>query len=499
MTGSVTPRLWTPPLRELTPATSWGFDFNDFCRDVIGEPNDPWQEWLSIHVGELLPDGRPRFRRVLILVARQQGKTSWARKLILWWLFVDVAPLVMATSSNRTYAKQLWKQVCGIARGNPLLSAELGPKSERLTIGEEALIRPARPDHNEPAAEYRFAASNRKAGRSATIHRALLDELREHDSFDTWNAVTYATNAVRAAQLIAITNQGDDGAIVLDHLRLPAIKYLETGEGDHRTGLFEWSAPDGADPTDLAALAAANPDLGNRTDPDVLLADARSAVAAGGAELTGFRTEVMCQRVHVLNPAIDPDLWKQAATSTPTPLDQHRRQVALCVDVSLDGMHATLVAAAVLEGRVHVEIVTAWSGAGCTAQLRRDLPGIIAQVRPRVLGWWPTGPAASVAADLADRGTRAWPPRGVTVAEIKTEAAAACMGLAEQVTAGELVHPDDPLLNLHVGAAVKLHTGQARWTFTRNGDAAIDAAYAAAGAVHLARTLPPAPPPLVAL
>jgi hypothetical protein len=68
--------------------------------------------------------------------------------------------------------------------------------------------------------------------------------------------------------------------------------------------------------------------------------------------------------------------------------------------------------------------------------------------------------------------------------------------LAEQVQGGEIVHPNDPMLTLHVESAQKLRRGDA-WVFTRRGTGPIDGAYALAGAVHLARTLPPPPPPLV--
>jgi phage terminase large subunit-like protein len=63
-------------LRELTPATSYGFEVIDFARDVLEHPLLPWQEFAVIHGGELLPDGRPRFRIVLLLVSRQNGKTE---------------------------------------------------------------------------------------------------------------------------------------------------------------------------------------------------------------------------------------------------------------------------------------------------------------------------------------------------------------------------------------------------------------------------------------
>jgi hypothetical protein len=63
------------------------------------------------------------------------------------------------------------------------------------------------------------------------------------------------------------------------------------------------------------------------------------------------------------------------------------------------------------------------------------------------------------------------------------------MGLAEQVAAGELEHLGEPLLDQQVKAAGKKWSGK-RWQFDWSRDAYLDAAYAAAGAVHLARMLP---------
>src|SRR5262245_1903413 len=72
--GRTEPRLFTPPLRPLNRKTSRGFEVIDFAK-MIGEPLLPWQEWAVIHALELNPDGTYRFRTVLILVARQNGKS----------------------------------------------------------------------------------------------------------------------------------------------------------------------------------------------------------------------------------------------------------------------------------------------------------------------------------------------------------------------------------------------------------------------------------------
>lgn len=485
--GATEPRLWTPPLRELTPETSYGYDVIEFADLVLGEPLDPWQQWVVIHAGELYPDGRPRFRTVLVLVSRQQGKTHLLKVLTLYWLFVERQRLVLGTSTNRDYAKEAWNAAADLAQECDYLADEV--VDVRKANGEETLS-------TRDGCRYKIAASNRRGGRSLTINRLILDELREHASWDAWNASVNATNAVRDAQVYAISNQGDDSSIVLDALRTPALDHIERGGGDERLGLFEYSAPDGAAPDDPEALAQANPQLGRRTDLDALLGAARRAMAAGGAELAGFRTEVMCQRVHLLDPAIDPDGWTAGGTDRPRDLALHRDKVALCVDVSLDGSHASLVAAAVIDNVVHVDVVAAWDGYGCTKQVRAELPDIVRRVKPRALGWFPGGPAASLAADLRER--RGWPPRGVELEEIKGDATTVCMGLAEQVASGEIRHGRDPMLTAHVNSAQKLRRGDA-YVYARRGTGAIDGAYALAGAVHLARTLPAALPPLISL
>ena len=87
--GCTEARLFTPPLRELTRETSYGYAVIDFARNILKTPLDPWEEWLVIHMGELLEDGTPRFRKVLVIVARQNGKTYLCRVLTLFWMFIS--------------------------------------------------------------------------------------------------------------------------------------------------------------------------------------------------------------------------------------------------------------------------------------------------------------------------------------------------------------------------------------------------------------------------
>lgn len=501
--GSVLPRIWTPPLATgppggcpcgcaLTNETSYGFRLIRFA-EIIGWPFDEWQQFLAIHVGELLPDGRPRFRTLLIIVARQNGKTIFARVLILFWMFVQRAALTVATHLDRGEAKKSWQKTIDVAEAHEWLKTELPTYHQRLQPGEEDFW-------NIHDSHYVFKAPNRRAGRGNTVNRAHLDELREHHNRDAFAAVVGAMRADRYAQLVATSNQGYAQGVVLKSLRDAAIKYMQTGRGDRRLGLIEWSAPEGSRPTDLRALAMANPDLGNRIDAEALLADAMTAEDEGGEALDEFYTEYMCIARELRDPAIDLELWRSRGPREGRPaltLAEHRDRLAACLDVSRDGKHITLAGAAMIGGKVHTGVIAAWDS---TAAMRRELPGIIEAVKPRVLAWFPNSPTAAVMVELSKvkRGTEAgkrWPPRLVKLVEITTETPAVCMGFTEQVDTDELRHDGHVLATAHVGNATRQARG-AVWVFDRRGNGHIDGLYAMAGAVHEARALPA---PLVAI
>ncbi|GIF71902.1 terminase [Asanoa siamensis] len=485
--GSTEPRLWTPPLRPLTEETSYGFAVVAFARDVLGMPLDPWEEWLVIHAGEMLEDGRPRFRTLLVLVARQNGKTHLLTVLALFWLFVERWPLVLGVSTLLDYAKEAWDAAVQFALDTPELA-------EQLPVGRPSAVKEGNNDVRlltSHGTRYKIAAANRRAGRSLRIDRLIVDEVREHQTRAVWNAAFNAMNARPFGQCWAISNQGDDTAIILNELRTSALGFLETGEGDQRLGLFEWSAPLGCEVDDPRALAQANPNAGRRLHWDDLLGPARRAKKAGGEAEADFRVEVLCQAVPKLRPAIDPDAWRAAYELGD--LAAVRSRVAVVLEVAPDQQHVTLYAAAVLpDGRARVDFVKAWDGPGCGDRAQRELPALLERVKPRAFGWLPNGPTAALAAALADlraKGRHGWPPPGVTVEEIRGDVPAVCMGFAQAVVAGQVVHSGDPLLDSQVAGAEQLPRGDA-WVFSRRGDGHVDAVYAAAAAVHLARTLP---------
>lgn len=474
--GRTTPRVWTPPLRELTPETSYGFEVIDFAQE-IGHPLLPWQEFAVIHGGELLPDGRPRFRIVLLIVARQNGKTELPVVLSVYWQFRKRVPLILGTSTKLPYARESWLKAVNLVRRTPALRDlhDPGRKWFRTTNGETE-------SWTRNGDRYLIAAANAEGGRSLTIHRGIADELRMHRTYEAWEAFEPACSP-EDAQIWALSNAGDTRSVVLNDLQDSARDFIETGDGDPRLGLLEWSAPDDADPEDVEALLQANPRVGYGQDLEVLLAAGRRAKRLGGQALNGFKTERMCIRVKVLRPAVSGPAWEK--TLDPGPLEPARKRIGLCIEASPDGAHVTAAAAQVMEdGRVRVELVKAWSGPTALSDAERDWPGLLRLIRPRRAGWFPVGPTAAMAARL-----RSVTVRGVTVEEIRGDAPAVVMGFAKEVTAGTLARSDDALLTDHVTGAERMAAGGG-WIFARPDGAHVDAAYAAAGAVHIARTLP---------
>lgn len=318
--GRTEPRLWTKPLRELTAETSLGFEVIAFALEVLGVDLYPWQRWLLIHALELREDGTYRFRRVIVLVARQNGKTMLAAVLSAWWIFVDsarhperVPPVdfkVVGTAQNLDIARGPWAKVKTWCDPEPetVEEAELAiPMLQASTAkvvdahGQEGIYARSR-------AHYEMRAAGNSRGKPAA--RVLMDELREQKNWVAWNAVSQTTKSFWSGQLWGISNAGDPRSIVLKQQRDVGLqlnsewdRYVEAGissaeayandpHNDVSLGLFEWSAPDGCSIDDVDGILQANPSIGyGAITVEMCISDSRTMPDAD------YRTEVLCQWV----------------------------------------------------------------------------------------------------------------------------------------------------------------------------------------------------------
>ncbi len=305
--GKTEPRLWTRPIRKLTPKTSLGFAFCDFCKAIDIELL-PWQKWLAVHALEIITEEdkwRFRFRYVLILIGRQNGKTFLEVLLNIFFLFGLKSHLVLGTAQNLDTAVETFEDTVSQVESVPELK-EFLRKVNRGTGKREMLL--------DTGDRYKVIAATRKA-RGLSSDLIMMDELREQTTWEAWGAISKTMIARPTAILFGLSNAGDATSVVLRHLRMQAHSQLGDPDGiassrsslggedvEDSLGLFEWSAEPGCNIDDRKAWAQANPSLGYgflterallsamQTDPEPI-----------------FRTECLCQWVEHLLPQPFPD------------------------------------------------------------------------------------------------------------------------------------------------------------------------------------------------
>jgi hypothetical protein len=358
----------------LTRKTSAGFACIDFAVQVLGIELFPWQKWTLIHALELLPDGTFRFRTIVLLVARQNGKSTLMQVLTLWRMYVDGAPLVIGTAQDLDTAEEQWQFVVDMAEEIPDLAAEIdqvlkvnGKKQLRLVSGER----------------YKVRATGRRAGRGLSGDLVLLDELREHQTWEAWGAVTKTTLARARSQVWAASNAGDAQSVVLGFLRRLAHLALGDPDGINKDfppiddpepdeeeldgdslGIIEYSAKPGCSKWDRDGWAQSNPSMGH---PDGITEKALASAARTDPEPV-FRTECMCQWVVTLVEYVIPaEVWmtcmdlKSEIASTPI----------FALDVSPSQSWSAIAAAGLREdGLPHVEVTVSKTQTGLVVDHR---------------------------------------------------------------------------------------------------------------------------------
>lgn len=440
--GSEQPRLFTPPRGVLTPKTTAGFEAIAFAEDVLGVTLIPWQRWLFQHMLELNPDGTFRFRTVLVQVARQNGKSTFAQILSLWRMFIDRAGLVIGTAQNLDVAEEVWTGAVDMAEGCADLAAEIaavdrtnGKKALRLVSGER----------------YKVAAASRRGGRGLSGDLVLLDEIREHQTWDAWAAVTKTTMARPKPQIVALSNAGDDQSVVLNHLRELGEKSLDGTDGDF--GFFEWSAEPDCDLDDQQQWELANPSLGFTITEQAIMS------ALGTDPEWIFRTEVLCQRVSQRSEQVVP-MWQwvplggDATIAGDAPL-------ALFVDVALDRSVSWVgLCARNGDGTPQVEIAASGPGTDWVADW---VGGVLERRDVLAVGARSAGPVASLLPDLAEACERHERP---FVKVGSGDFAAMCGAFFDAVAASTLAHRSDSRVDAALASARK-HKILDAWSWER--------------------------------
>ena len=473
--GREEPRIYTPPLRELTPDTSLGFEIIDFAENYLHVPLFPWEKWFLIHAFEVVDDDedgwRFRFRIILLLVARQNGKTTLGCIIALYFLYVLEVGLVLGTSQDISNAEDTWQKAVEMAQEDERLARAI--KHVWYTNGSKRLQLIGNRD-------YRVKASNRRAGRGKTANLVLLDELREHQTWEAWAALSKTGMAVKNALTLCMSNAGDGTSVVLRHFRTITharlgdpdgiVKALgdselipdESAEDVGALGLFEWSAPPDADPGDEEAWCQANPSLGYTIE----LSSLKEAYADDPPDV--FKTECLCQWVtSTVTPPFPVEAW-EAGIDNKSKIEKGS-PLYWAVDMSADRTHASIaVCGRRKDGAWHVELAEYRSG---TAWLIKWFE----KTAPKYPGGMKVA-LQSKGAPIASLMDVLAAIEGVEIIECcGKDVAGWCGRMYDAVVAGSegsgavpVYHITQPALDLAANIAVTRPMGDGAWAWDRN-------------------------------
>lgn len=476
--GRTEPRLWTRPLRELTEDTSFGFEAAEFAETVLGRPLHPWQRWFLIHSLELAPDSFTydeapvlRFKTVLLLVARQNGKsyimsTRLLWRMIMWDSQTLEPPLILGTAHKLSAAEE----ILDLSHKALTRSADL-----REWIKRKSNVNGDKHVELTNGARYKCEAASDDGGRGLSVTDLGFDELRQQKDWSPWTAMTNTTNAIPSSQIIGVSNAGEAKSVVLASLRNKALAgiseyqaHLEVGGSaetwaggeDPTLAIFEYSAPDDCDIWDREGWAMANPSLGYPGGPtEATLASMASLVGKPGEGMPEhkFRTENLCQWVTV---AAEGPFPAEALEACLDPVSEIAPDspIYLAVDTSTDrGMTYLAVAGWRQDGLPHVEVIT-------QRAYTEWVPGFLAKglaFTPEAVIIQGRGAPASSIIDFIEKA-------GTPVTRCEGgELTSACGQFFDRVIQGSIRWGEQPVLQVALAEAVKKTFGDS-WAWNRD-------------------------------
>jgi len=325
----------------------------------------------------------------------------------------------------------------------------------------------------------RSGGRGRRSGRGLTGDLIVLDELREHQSWDAWAAITGTTSARPNAQIWALSNAGDATSVVLRFLRKkahaalgdpdginaaedPSLLLQEANEAqgldgeqlrvedipDDTLGIFEWSAAPGRAILDRAGWCEANPSLGRGRVTE------RTLLSAAQEPEWVFRTEYLCQWTDgTLDGPFPAGAWDDCR-DTDSRLAPGAAMV-LGLDVSWDRSATSITMAGPrADGLLHVEVLassagTEWAIPWLQApdrhpSIRNRSVGVVVQASG--------APAASMIEALEAAGFRVIEWKG-------TDVPAASGDFYDRVRSATLRHRGQPILDVAAAVAVAKPSG----------------------------------------
>lgn len=457
LVGATAPRI-APPV----PARSMVAEYEAAAAELKIDLM-PWQRLAARYITAVrVHRGRPRkgarpewaFREVCVVVARQNGKSELLIPRIVMGL--RRGEHILHTAQNRDIPRKTFLRVAAFVGGfGDMISV-------RRANGQEEIS-------SASGGRYKVVAPN-SSSRGESADLVLIDEVREQHDQELMDAMLPTITARRDAQIIYLSNAGDNESLVLNDIRRRG-----TDEPDPRLAYLEWSAPEAAALDDVDGWAAANPALGYILPLETLQYFMANRPPAS------FETEHLCRWVQTMRPRLVAEAAWQRCRG---PVDAPRRPM-LGVSMDASGTRASAaIAWPQSDGTIGLRVVADVVGHPIDAtRLGPDLRQLALRYGVSRVAFdpWDT-------ADIARHFPNAKPLIG-------REFAAASQAFVQIVDAGRLRWDDADAVTADLPWTARKPHENGAWNATKaNEDHPITAAFAAVRAVWLASDRKPAVP-----
>jgi phage terminase large subunit-like protein len=422
-----------------------------------------WERYLLSRLLEVRDDDLLRYRRALVGIARQNGKSIVGSALANEALVRGPAgSQIYSAAGDRPQARIVFGEARRQVESSPILS-------RLLRTYRDAIENPA------TGSVYRVLSSDAKLSQGYAPYLVVFDEVHVQPNEDLWDALSSGMGALDEALILGITTAGSDPESLCGRLYGYG-RQVASGEIDDPAFGFWWweSRAESPDVFDRQAWREANPSYA-----EGLMSEDDFLAAANGQRANAFRRYRLNKWVRIETEGwVDPEIWADAADDDFVP--EPGAAIVAGFDGSVDSDATALVA-------IDVETATAfpvriWEPTSDPDwQVPRDevaaaVDDLFDSYDVRAFGadpaWWRSELQA-----WADRygSSRVldWP---VTNARM----APACSAAYARLRSGTLRHNSDPTLSRHVDNAVVKDLGAAgvtirkeRRTSTRWIDAAV--------------------------
>jgi len=215
---------------------------------ALGQPFMPWQRDAAMAGCEIDGEtGLPAYRRVIVTVPRQSGKTTL---FLSWQIDRCISPRwdqpqrSAFTAQSGKDARDKW-----IDELFPLIR-----RSRKLKPGAGLTSRIYEGMGNEyvkftNGSLIRLLSTSSSSGHSKTLHQAVLDEIWHDEDSRREQALGPSMITVEDAQMLVCSTAGTDTSVVLDR-QVELGRAAVAADSGHGIAYFEYSAPDGWDPLD---------------------------------------------------------------------------------------------------------------------------------------------------------------------------------------------------------------------------------------------------------